>query len=94
MKKELIIKLHKNFEDCAYQKDEVEYWLARELQQLLGYAQWRNFELVIEKAKIACERAGQRSTDHFADISKMVDIGSQTQRAINDLALTRYVRIV
>jgi DNA-damage-inducible protein D len=90
MKKELITKLHKSFEDCAHQKDGVEFWLARELQELLGYAQWRNFELVVEKAKIACQNAGQPVVDHFADVSKMVEIGSQAERPVEDIALTRY----
>ena len=90
MKKELITKLHKSFEDCAHQKDGVEFWLARELQELLGYAQWRNFELVVEKAKIACQNAGQPVADHFADVSKMVEIGSQAERPVEDIALTRY----
>lgn len=90
MKKELIQRLHKSFEDCAHQNEGVEYWLARELQELLGYTQWRNFEAVIDKAKMACEKAGQALSDHFADVSKMVDIGSQTQRPVDDMALTRY----
>jgi DNA-damage-inducible protein D len=90
VKKELIQKLHKSFEDCAHQSDGVEYWQGRELQELLGYAQWRNFELVIDKAKVACETAGQAVADHFADVSKMVEIGSQTQRVVDDIALTRY----
>lgn len=90
MKKELVQRLHKSFEDCAHEKDGVEYWLARELQGLLGYTQWRNFESVIDKARIACETAGQDVADHFADLSKMVEIGSQTQRPVDDLALTRY----
>ena len=90
MKKELIQKLHKSFEDCARREDGIEFWFARELQGLLGYTQWRNFEAVIDKAKIACEKAGQQVTDHFADVSKMVEIGSQTQRPVDDLALTRY----
>ena len=68
----------------------MEFWLARELQELLGYTQWRNFEAVIDKAKMACEKAGQAVSDHFADVSKMVDIGSQTQRPVDDMALTRY----
>ena len=53
MKKELIQRLHKSFEDCAHQNEGVEFWLARELQELLGYTQWRNFEAVIDKAKMA-----------------------------------------
>jgi len=90
MKKELIQKLHKSFEDRAHLEDGVEFWFARELRELLGYTQWRNFEAVIDKAKIACEKAGQQMMDHFADVSKMVEIGSQTQRPVDDLALTRY----
>ncbi len=90
MKKELIQRLHKNFEDCAQQNDGVEFWLARELQVLLGYTQWRNFEAVMDKAKIACEKAGQGVSDHFADVSKMIDLAKGAQREVEDLALTRY----
>ena len=90
MKKDLIQKLHKSFEDCARQHDGVEYWLARELQELLGYTQWRNFETVIDKARTACANAGQAVDDHFADVSKMVEIGSGTQREVVDVELTRY----
>lgn len=90
MKKELITKLHKSFEDCAHQKDGVEYWLARELQALLGYKEWRNFGQVIDKARIACQNAGQPAADHFVDVNKMVEIGSQAERPVEDIALTRY----
>ncbi|MBO9643405.1 MAG: DNA damage-inducible protein D [Pseudacidovorax sp.] len=90
MKKELITKLHKSFEDCAHQKDGVEYWLARELQALLGYKEWRNFGQVIDKARIACQNAGQSAADHFVDVNKMVEIGSQAERPVEDIALTRY----
>ena len=90
MKKELIARLHKNFEECAHQSDGVDFWLARELQELLGYTQWRNFETVIDKAKIACEKAGQAVPDHFADVSKMIDLPKGAQRSVDDLALTRY----
>lgn len=68
----------------------VDYWCARDLQIALDYAQWRNFEQVVVKAKMACANAGQHVEDHFADFSKMVDIGSGTQREIADVALTRY----
>ncbi len=90
MKREIIAKLHSQFEDYAHEIDGIECWLARELQGLLGYTQWRNFGQVIVKAKTACINAGQNVADHFADVSKMVDIGSGTQRDIDDIALTRY----
>lgn len=90
MKKELIEQLHRNFEQCAHQRDGVEFWYARELQALLGYATWRRFEETIDRAKTACANAGQRVEDHFADAGKMVELGSGSAREINDLALTRY----
>ncbi len=90
MKQDLISRLHKSFEDCAHQRDGVEFWLARELQELLGYTQWRNFEAVIDKAKTACDKAGQAVEDHFADVSKMIDLPKGAQREVDDLALTRY----
>ncbi|MBT9503135.1 MAG: DNA damage-inducible protein D [Burkholderiaceae bacterium] len=90
MKKELIHKLHKSFEDCAHQEEGVEYWLARELQELLGYAQWRSFEQVIDRAKTACQNAGQPVADHFADVSKMIELGKSAERDVGDIALTRY----
>ena len=90
MKKDLIVRLHKSFEECAHHEDGVEFWLARELQALLGYAKWENFEQVIDKAKIACEKSGYPVPDHFPDVRKMVEIGSGTSREISDLALTRY----
>ncbi len=67
-----------------------EYWLARELAPLLDYAQWRNFLLVVDKARTACQQAGNPVSDHFADISKMVDIGSGAQRPVDDVRLSRY----
>lgn len=56
--------------------DGQEYWLARELQAVLEYTQWRNFEGVIDKAKIACEKAKNNVVDHFADVSKIVEAGA------------------
>jgi DNA-damage-inducible protein D len=90
MKKEVVTRLHRNFEDHAHKQDGVEYWNARELQSLLGYAEWRNFLLVVDKARTACQNAGQSEADNFVDVNKMVDIGSGTSREIVDLALTRY----
>ena len=67
-----------------------DYWLARELAPLLEYAQWRNFTLVMDKARLACQQAGNRVSDHFADVSKMVEIGSGAQRPVDDVRLSRY----
>jgi DNA-damage-inducible protein D len=90
MKKELIASLHRSFEDAVHVEGDVEYWLARELQLLLGYMQWRNFERVVEDARVACERAGCCVEDHFADASKMIGLGKGAARRVNDVALTRY----
>lgn len=67
-----------------------EYWLARELQSVLEYAQWRRFSDAIERAKLACKNSGFTVEDHFADVGKMVDIGSGAERQIDDVMLSRY----
>lgn len=90
MKHELVVKLHSQFEEFAHTDDGVEYWFARDLQELLGYSKWENFKNAIEKAKTACQQSGHLVEDHFPDVRKMVDIGSSTQREIEDIALTRY----
>lgn len=90
MKKEFIAELFKQFEDACYDYEGVECWSARELQPILGYAQWKNFKNVIDKAKKSCEKAGEEIKNHFADFGKMVQIGSGAQKEINDIALTRY----
>ena len=90
MKKELIERLRQRFERHANDVDGVEYWFARDLQQLLGYKEWRNFLTVIEKARTACTQARQNADDHFVEVNKMVDLGSGAQREIKDIALTRY----
>ncbi|MBI4709585.1 MAG: DNA damage-inducible protein D [Nitrospirae bacterium] len=90
MKSEIIIQLHKNFEDYSHAVDGEEFWFARDLMGLLGYTKWENFAKVIDKAKIACRTAGHSDADHFPDVRKMVDIGSGAEREIDDIALTRY----
>lgn len=90
MEKDSISKLNKLFEECAYQQDGVEYWLARELQELLGYNEWRNFSNTILKAKESCETTSEVVSDHFVDVNKMVGIGSGAERKQQDIMLTRY----
>jgi DNA-damage-inducible protein D len=90
MNKELIAKLFKNFEESAHIDGEVEYWFARELQILLGYNDWRNFEVCIEKAKIACTTAKQKISDHFSDVGKMIAMPKLANKEIKDIKLTRY----
>ena len=72
MKKELILKLRKSFEESAYEERGVEYWLAGYLQNLLDYDEWGNFADVIEKAKISCKNSGQNISDHFVDVNKTI----------------------
>lgn len=91
METQLIYTLTHNFEDFTHTTDKgVEFWLARDLQQLLDYTQWRNFELVIKKAKTACLVSGLETSDHFADVSKTIDMPKGAIKEISDIMLTRY----
>ncbi len=90
MRTDIIHELTGTFEACAQQMDNgVEFWLARDLQHLLGYTEWRNFAVVIGKAKTACEVSEHTISDHFVDVNKMVDLGSGSQREVDDIMLTR-----
>ncbi len=70
--------------------DGYEFWFAREFAKVLGYSDFGNFENVIAKAKISCETAGQKSQDHIAEVTEMVDIGSGAQRELSSYKLSRY----
>ncbi|MCX6225095.1 MAG: DNA damage-inducible protein D [Bacteroidia bacterium] len=90
MKKEIIKELFNQFEEAAYSFEGIECWSARDLQDIFQYAEWRNFQKVIDKARKACDNAGEPIGNHFVDINKMVELGSGSQRTIEDIALTRY----
>ena len=81
----------KNFEDIKHiDENGIEFWYARELMRVLSYKDWRYFDAVIEKAKVACQNTGITETDHFVVNNKMVEIGSNAKREQKDYKLTRY----
>ena len=86
----MITKLSGAFEEVAYSQDGLEYWLARDLQKLLDYDEWRNFLRVIDKAKIACDKSKQKITDHFVDVNKTIEMPKGASKEIDDIMLTRY----
>ena len=91
MKTAIIQSLTNNFESNAKQTESgVEFWLARDLQRLLEYTDWRNFLQVMNKAQTACKISGHKIADHFVDANKMVRLGSGSQREVEDIMLTRY----
>jgi DNA-damage-inducible protein D len=91
VKKEVIVKLHASFEELVQtDADGSEFWFARDLQDLLGYARWENFAKVIDKAKTSCKTSGYVEDDHFLEVRKMIDLGKGATRLVEDVALTRY----
>lgn len=91
MDRQLINSLKLTFDDIAHETDDgVEFWYARELQAILGYAEWRNFNSVIEKAKLSCINAGNIVSDWFVDVNKPITSGKGRTELIQDYLLTRY----
>ena len=91
MKTELVQSLIANFEGYAQQTETgVEFWLARDIQRLLGYSKWDNFLNVVSKAKTACDVSGHAVPDHFADVGKTIAMPKGAEKEVPDLLLTRY----
>jgi len=90
MKSEEIKKLFSQFEAAAAELEGVECWSGRELQKLLGYSKWENFEKVIQKAKEACQHAGEQIAYHFPDVRKTIPMPKGAEKEIDDILLTRY----
>lgn len=91
MKTELVQALTTTFEAYAQQTESgIEFWLARDLQHLLGYTKWDNFLNVVSKAKTACEISGHAVSDHFADVGKTIAMPKGAEKEVPDIMLTRY----
>lgn len=92
MDEKKIGKLKRLFDDVIHISEDgtIEFWYARELQPLLGYSRWENFELVIKKAMISCENAGGNVNDHFRGVTKMIKLAKNAERGIKEYVLTRY----
>jgi DNA-damage-inducible protein D len=92
MKTSIVAKLHADFEALVHVETDsgVEFWTARDLQAILGYARWENFSKVVEKARIGCETAGYQAPDHFVEVTKTIELGKGGNRVVPDVLLTRY----
>ena len=88
---EELIKSYDMFESIKHIDEEgCEYWMARELMNVLDYNKWENFEKVIDKAKVSCEKSGISVIDHFPDVRKTIKMPKGAEKIIIDYKLTRY----
>ena len=78
------------FNSHSYKTEEIEFWFARDLQRLLAYSKWENFEKVIDKAKVACEKSGINIEDNFAESIRTIEMPKGGNKEINDIILSRY----
>jgi len=90
MKTAKIKALFEQFERASSEIEGIECWSARELQNLLGYTKWENFSNVVDKAKASCKNAGQKISDHFPDVRKVIEAGKGAVHEVDDMLLTRY----
>ncbi|MFA4817679.1 MAG: DNA damage-inducible protein D [Parcubacteria group bacterium] len=90
MKTEIVKSYMDQFDDYAYKTENMEFWFARDLQRLLDYSKWENFVKVIEKAKIACDKAGGKTDDHFAGSVRSIKMPNGGIKEIDDIILSRY----
>ncbi|MCL2550221.1 MAG: DNA damage-inducible protein D [Methanimicrococcus sp.] len=92
MKKDEVRQMTKSFDSISQRTpdENIEFWFARDLMELLDYSRWENFQTVLKKAIISCESTGCDPNDHFRDVTKMVRVGSGAERSVDDFMLTRY----
>ena len=90
--KSKLAELKKRFDSIinTEEKENIEYWYARDLQKVLGYKRWENFIEARTKALQSCEKAGFPTKNHFREVTKMVELGSGARRKVQDYMLTRY----
>lgn len=90
MERKQIANYKNKFDDIIHEMDSVEFWYARELMPQLGYERWENFHNAIKRAMDSCVSSGTQVFDHFREVTKMVPLGSGSERSIKDYMLTRY----